>query len=150
MAYTSFTSTIDKSPEWGTPCVWPFEGHKYGGPNLCTDIGFESRNRMKSVVLTEKETVHLNQEPGSCLNTFSNTSTSSTIKEQKTEPYDKFWIKCLFCPFSAVPLNPSSSGCHCLLVWSSWLHNSKGRVRAQVSQARNMSIGSNCCETFQV
>ena len=60
------------------------------------------------ISVTEKETVHLNK--------FSNTSTSSTIKEQKAEPNDKFWIKCLFCPFSAVVLNPSSSGCNWLLV----------------------------------
>ena len=60
------------------------------------------------ISVTEKETVHLN--------TFSNTSTSSTMKEQKAEPNDKFWIKSLFCPFSAVALNPSSSGCHWLLV----------------------------------
>lgn len=108
MAYTSFTSTIVKSPERGHH-VCGLSRAQIWCPELMPRPGFRIA-KPDEISVTEKETVHLN--------TFSNTSTSSTIKEQKAEPYDnyKFWIKCLFCPFSAVALNPSSSGCHWLLV----------------------------------
>ena len=84
-----------------------FRGAQIWCPELMPRPGFRIA-KPDEISVTEKETVHLN--------TFSNTSTSSTMKEQKAEPNDKFWIKSLFYPFSAVALNPSSSGCHRLLV----------------------------------
>ena len=109
MAYTSFTSIIVKSPERGHHVCGLSRGTNMVPRTLMPRPGFRIA-KPDEISVTEKETVHLN--------TFSNTSTSSTKKEQKAEPYDnyKFWIKCLFCPFSAVVLSPSSSGCHWLLV----------------------------------